>query len=137
MIQHILLIIFSILIFSMFIYSGIDKVLNFNSKVQTLDKKLNSMFPISLINLAMILVIILEIIGPIIIILRIMFIKNENISKILNPLSNITLLLFLLFLIVVTFIYHPPNKGLIPFLSNCTTFGGLAVLGLLLNSKSF
>jgi len=34
-------------------------------------------------------------------------------------------LLFLAFLIVVTFLYHPPTDKLIPFLSNMTTFGGL------------
>jgi len=82
------------------------------------------------------LVILLEIFGSIIIILRVLYLQNPEVSKILLPLSNIVLILFLLFLIIVTALYHPPNKGTIPFLSNCSTFGGIAVLGILLNNKN-
>jgi hypothetical protein len=120
----------------MFIYSGIDKIINFNSKVQTLDTKLGKKFPAWLLKLSMILIILLEIFGSIIIIFRIIYINNKEISNILLPLSNIVLILFLLFLVIVTAMYHPPNKGIIPFLSNCTTFGGIAVLGILLSKQS-
>ena len=130
------LVIATILIFIMFIYSGIDKIINFNSKVQTLDTKLNKKLPLWLVNLSMSLVILLEIIGSIIIILRVLYLKNPELSKILLPLSNAVLIFFLSFLIIVTALYHPPNKGIIPFLSNCTTFGGIAVLGILLNNKN-
>ena len=129
------LVIATILIFIMFIYSGVDKIINFNSKVQTLDTKLDRKFPLWLVNLSMLLVILLEIVGSIIIILRVLYLQNPEVSKILLPFSNIVLILFLLFLIIVTALYHPPNKGLIPFLSNCTTFGGIAVLSILLNNK--
>lgn len=117
----------------MFIYSGIDKIIKYESKVETLYSKLDKKLPSWLLNLSMVLVILLEILGSLIIILRVLLIKNPNLSKILLPLSNVVLILFLLFLIIVTSIYHPPNKGMIPFLSNCTTFGGLLVLGILLN----
>lgn len=127
----------TISMFIMFIYSGIDKIINFNSKVQTLDTKFGKKLPLWLVNLSMILVIILEIIGSIIIILRVLYLKNPEISRILLPLSNVVLIFFLSFLILVTSLYHPPNKGIIPFLSNCTTFGGIAVLGILLNNKNF
>jgi uncharacterized membrane protein YphA (DoxX/SURF4 family) len=133
--MFIFLVIATILIFIMFIYSGIDKILNFNSKVQTLDTKLDKKLPLWLVNLSMYLVILLEIIGSIIIILRVLYLKNPEFSKILLPLSNAVLIFFLSFLIIVTALYHPPNKGIIPFLSNCTTFGGIAVLGILLNNK--
>ncbi len=132
----IFLVIATISIFIMFIYSGIDKIINFNSKVQTLDTKLDKKFPLWLVNLSMALVIILEIVGSIIIILRVLYLQNPEVSRILLPLSNIVLILFLLFLIIVTALYHPPNKGVIPFLSNCSTFGGIAVLGILLNNKN-
>jgi hypothetical protein len=131
--MYVFLIIATILIFTMFIYSGIDKIMNFNSKIKTLDTKLDKKFPSWLLNLSMILVILLEIIGSIIIICRVLFINNSQISKVLLPLSNIVIILLLLFLVIVTALYHPPNKGIIPFLSNCTTFGGIAVLGILLN----
>ena len=130
------LVIATILIFIMFIYSGVDKIMNFNSKVQTLDTKLDKKLPLWFVNLSMVLVIILEIIGSIIIILRVLYLKNPELSKILLPLSNAVLIFFLSFLIIVTALYHPPNKGIIPFLSNCTTFGGIAVLGILLNNKN-
>lgn len=131
-----LLIFAVVLMFIMFIYSGIDKILHFKSKVQTLDKKFNSKIPVLLSNIAMILVILLEIVGSIIVILRVAYIDNPELSKILLPLCNIVLILFLVFLFIVTLIYHPPDKTMIPFLSNCTTFGGIAVLGILLNNKS-
>ena len=134
--MFVFLLVATILIFIMFIYSGIDKIINFNSKVQTLDTKLDKKIPLWLVKLSMILVILLEIIGSIIIILRVLYLNNSEISKILLPLTNIILILFLSFLIVVTGLYHPPNKGIIPFLSNCSTFGGIAVLGILLNNKS-
>ena len=125
-----------VFMFIMFIYSGIDKILNFKSKVQILDNKFNSKIPVLLSNIAMILVIILEIVGSIIVIMSVAYINNPEISKILLPLCKIVLILFLVFLVVVTLIYHPPDKGMIPFLSNCTTFGGIAVLGILLNNRS-
>jgi uncharacterized membrane protein YphA (DoxX/SURF4 family) len=134
--MFIFLVIATILIFIMFIYSGIDKIINFNSKVQTLDTKLDKKFPLWLVNLSMFLVILLEIVGSVIIILRVLYLKNPEVSRILLPLSNAVLILFLLFLIIVTALYHPPNKGIIPFFSNCTTFGGIAVLGILLNNKN-
>jgi hypothetical protein len=134
--MFIFLVIATILIFIMFIYSGIDKIINFNSKVQTLDTKLDKKFPLWLVNLSMFLVILLEIVGSVIIILRVLYLKNPEVSRILLPLSNAVLILFLLFLIIVTALYHPPNKGVIPFLSNCSTFGGIAVLGILLNNKN-
>ena len=135
--MFIFLVIATILIFIMFIYSGIDKIINFNSKVQTLDTKFGKKLPLWFVNLSMILVIILEITGSIIIILRVLYLKNPELSRILLPLSNVVLIFFLSFLIIVTALYHPPNKGIIPFLSNCSTFGGIAVLGILLNNKSF
>ena len=36
--------------------------------------------------------------------------------------------LYLLFLIVVTLLYHPPTDKMIPFLSNVTTFGGMLLI---------
>ena len=75
--------------------------------------------------------------------------KKENFSKIklinflivILPLSliignlatNITIILFILFLIVVTFIYHPPGKKMIPFMSNMCDIGAFILLLCLFN----
>ena len=108
------------LFFIMFIYSGINKIFSFNNKTKTLQKKIN--LPYSICALGMGLVILLEIIGPLII-----YYNFLNPSK-LKELTKATYLCFLLFLIVVTIIYHPPTDKMIPFLSNVTTFSGLMYL---------
>ena len=126
--------IFSILFFVMFFYSGITKITSFQDKVNTLDKKLNSKLPISLLNLAMACVIFLEIIRPIIIISR--MILGEKSPEILKILSDITFALFILFLIVVTLLYHPFSWDKpIPFLSNLTTLSGISLMFIISNSN--
>lgn len=110
-----------VLFFIMFIYSGFNKIFKFQKKVITLSKKTH--LPMFINQLGMILVILLEIIGSIIIIIY--FINNSLINKDLVKFVNI---IFLLFLVVVTFLYHPPSKSLIPFLSNMTTFAGFLLI---------
>lgn len=107
-----------ILFFTMFIYSGVSKILNFEKKVKTLENKTH--LPHFINNLGMITVILLEIIGSIMMIIYFSNFKiiKKNYIKLIN-------LLFLLFLIVVTLLYHPPTDKMIPFLSNLTTFAGL------------
>ena len=107
-----------LLFFLMFLYSGFNKIFNFNKKVINLELKTNLPYSINVFGL--ILVILLEIIGSLIIILY--FFDKNLIDKYIVKFVNI---LFLLFLIVVTFLYHPPTDKLIPFLSNLTTFSGL------------
>ena len=125
----------SILFFIMFIYSGYDKIIHFNDKIKSLNNKVSQFikFPESILKFGMILVILLEIIGPIIILSRMILGKNApNIVKIL---SNITFICFILFLIIVTLIYHPPNDKIIPFLSNCTTLGGIILMFIVSDSS--
>jgi len=130
---HFIIILSTILFFTMFMYSGIDKIKYFNDKVNTLNAKLDSKFPIKLLNFGMGCVIVLEIIGTLIILSRIIMGKNS--PHILNIFSNITFILFILFLIAVTLLYHPfSSKKPIPFLSNCTTIAGLIFLFIISNS---
>lgn len=130
-----IIIIASILFFIMFIYSGYDKIIHFNDKIKSLDSKISKYIklPEILLKFGMILVIILEIIGPIIILSRMILGKNS--PNILKILSNITFVCYILFLIVVTLIYHPPNDKIIPFLSNCTTLGGIILMFIVSNSS--
>lgn len=122
------LVVFSAVFFAMFVYSGFDKISSFNKKVEGLKQKIN--FPLPLLNLGMFLVILLEIFAPIIITAKI-FMGNSS-PKFLNLLSDIMFYIMILFLIVVTLLYHPPDtKKMIPFLSNCTTLAGTVFLFIL------
>lgn len=115
----------------MFIWSGFNKILNFDKKVSVLQKKIG--LGVNICRFGMILVILLEIIGFLLLIEY--FLKQSYLYSVFDKLNifmkisqeeliQIILLLILLFLFVVTIIYHPFNiKKPIPFLSNLTTFG--------------
>lgn len=129
---RIILIVFSIVFFAMFIYSGFDKICSFDKKVEGLKQKLD--LPLPILNIGMFLVVLLEIFAPIIIITRLYMGKSS--SEFLKIISDIMFYLLFLFLIVVTWLYHPPScKKMIPFLSNCTTFAGMIFLFILSNSE--
>tara|TARA_Y100000389_G_scaffold98186_1_gene94870 strand:- start:323 stop:691 length:369 start_codon:yes stop_codon:yes gene_type:complete len=111
-----------VLFFIMFIYSGIMKIKKFDKKTSGLMKK--TKLPLFINQLGMIGVIILEILGSIIIINYFLTDKKTN-----KQLVKRIVELYLLFLIVVTILYHPPkSKAMIPFLSNLTTFSGLLII---------
>ena len=115
----------------MFIWSGFNKIINFDKKVLTLQTK--TRLGITTCQLGMILVILLEIIGFLLLIEY--FLKQSYLYSVFDKLNifmkisqeeliQIVLLLILLFIFVVTIIYHPLNvRKPIPFLSNLTTFG--------------
>jgi len=115
----------------MFIWSGTNKILHFDKKVLTLMDKINLNKNICI--LGMILVILLEIIGFMFLVeyffnYNVLFNTFNKFNIFLKlsqkQLIQIILLSLLLFLIVVTVIYHPFSlKHPIPFLSNLTTFG--------------
>ena len=105
-----------ILFFIMFIYSGFKKILFFSKKVSILQNKTNLPYLINV--LGMIGVIILEIIGSILLILH-----TYNPKLIKNYIAKYIYIIYMLFMVVVTILYHPPGKAMTPFLSNITTTG--------------
>ena len=108
-----------ILFYIMFLYSGINKINTFDKKVDVLMEKIGLSKAICI--LGMIGVILLEIFGSIILIIDAF--DDKIIPKKIIKLVQFT---FLLFMVVVTIIYHPPSmKKMIPFLSNLTTFSGM------------
>lgn len=107
-----------ILFYVMFIYSGFNKIGNFSKKVDGLQQKTG--LPPIINVLGMIGVIILELLGSVIMIAH--YCKKDIVPL---PIVKFTKILYLLFLVVVTFLYHPPTGKIIPFLSNLTTFAGL------------
>jgi uncharacterized membrane protein YphA (DoxX/SURF4 family) len=130
-------VIFAVCIISlsaMFLYSGIDKLSNFDSKVSTLQNKLPSLST-NITKIGLGLVTVLEILVPIVLnILLLQIFLTGKVSPLLLSLNNFLLLALLIFIIVVTCIYHPPSTNkMIPFLSNVCTFGGILLLLLTLN----
>lgn len=112
------------LFFIMFIYSGFNKIVNYTKKVGGLNKRTNKIIPEPLLQLGMIGVIILEIVGSLMVINY--FWNKDNIVK--KEIIEKIMIVFLVFLVVVTIIYHPPTEKMIPFLSNLTTFSGLFLI---------
>ena len=110
------------LVLIMFIYSGFTKIFNFTKKVNTLQKKTS--LPHSLNVIGMVLVIILEIVGSVLLLVD-GFNKNTYVSK---DIINMIYIQFMVFLVVVTMLYHPPGTSMIPFLSNLTTLGAFAYI---------
>jgi len=110
-----------LLFFIMFIFSGFRKIPNFSKNVKGLAGKTKLPSPIN--ELGMIGVILLEIIGSLIIVYY--FWGGRLFSK---ELVKYITILFLLFMLVVTPLYHPPNKQIIPFLANVTTFAGFLLI---------
>ena len=109
-----------VLFFIMFIWSGINKILNYSSKVSSLSLKTKLPYPFN--DIGMICVILLEIIGSILIIY---YFFGGNIDK---KLVKYILQIYLVFMVVVTLLYHPPTDKIIPFLSNVTTTAGMLLI---------
>tara|TARA_Y100000996_G_C22373235_1_gene581933 strand:+ start:104 stop:496 length:393 start_codon:yes stop_codon:yes gene_type:complete len=111
------------LVLIMFIYSGFTKIFNFTKKVNTLQKKTS--LPHSLNVIGMVLVIILEIVGSVLLLVDGFNTKKTYVSK---DIINMIYIQFMVFLVVVTMLYHPPGTSMIPFLSNLTTLGAFAYI---------
>ena len=114
-----------LLFFIMFIFSGFGKIMDFQKKCKGLVKKTNLPYPIN--ELGMIGVIILEIIGSLIIMSYFWF-PEKTLKYIKKEYIKYICQLFIAFMIVVTPLYHPPNKQIIAFLSNLTTTGGFLLI---------
>ena len=115
-----------LLFFVMFVYSGVMKISGFTKKTKGLSKKTGLPYPIN--ELGMLGVILLEVLGSLIIISYFWDQKDIFGIRLEKEYMQYLLQIYLLFLIVVTFLYHPPTEKLIPFLSNVTTFGGLLLI---------
>lgn len=120
---NLLLIIALILFFSQFMYSGVNKINNFSKKVDILGKKTKLDKGIN--EFGMVCVILLEIIGSLIVLGY--FISNSS-NSLYKNITIITLIIFCLFLVVVTALYHPPGAKMIPFMSNVSILGAFLLL---------
>lgn len=108
----------------MFILSGVNKISTFEATVNSLKKHLQSM-PEWFYNIAIIIVILIEIIAPMIIINYVINGQYKNEAY----LSSIVLIVFT---ILATLLYHFPDftnyKKSIPFWANISLIGGLLLI---------
>lgn len=118
---------------TMFLYSGIDKVRHFDAKAVNLSMKvqerLSLQLPAGLAKAGMAGVVLLEILGSLVLILfAIAQAVNPRVAEPWKGLARITIILMLIFLSMVTPLYHFPDRRVIPFLSNVTTAAGFLLM---------
>jgi uncharacterized membrane protein YphA (DoxX/SURF4 family) len=104
-----------------FFIGGINKITNIKSTAKGLKNKIKINLPDILYQFIIILVIIFEILAPIIIFQY--FITDQG--KILAYYSTILLILFT---IIATMLYHPPQKQFNIFMKNLSIIGGLLLI---------
>ena len=116
----------------MFLLSGINKLSGFSSVVESLKQKLQYDMANELYNLAIVIVVLIEIIAPIIIIYY-SFTGNYKQE------AYYSVIALILFTILATLIYHFPDfsnyKKSIPFWANISLLGGLLLLAKMIRNE--
>jgi len=108
----------------MFLISGINKINNFTGVRKSIQKKfIVSTLPLFFYQIILILVILLEILGPLVII-------YSSITYTLEIYAEIACYALVVFTILATLMYHPPNKKkeYHYFMKNVSIVGGLLAL---------
>jgi len=117
-------VIIAFLITIMFFLSGIDKIKKFSGVTKSIQKKfIISTLPIWFYQLSLIFVILLEIFAPLIII-------YSSVTYSLESLALYSCYALVVFTILATIMYHPPNKKkeYHYFMKNLSIVGGLLAL---------
>lgn len=113
----------SSLLLTMFFISGLHKVFTLDKTVNNLQSKIN--IQMNLAKIGIYIVILLEIIAPILIIYNIITKKYRDYAK-------YSVWSLIIFTIIVTFIYHPPDFSnyykSVAFWANISLIGGLLLL---------
>ena len=120
---------------AMFAYSGVDKLHGFDAKVTTLVNKVAArttiQLPRTLAALGMVGVILLEVLGSLYLVLYAAYATSSPTppAPLWRDVTRVVIVLMVLFVVVVTFLYHPPINGrVIPLLSNTTTAAGFLLM---------
>ncbi len=112
------------LITIMFFISGINKIKNFSGVRKSIQKKfIVSTLPIFFYQIVLILVILLEILGP-------MIIVYSSITYTIESYAETACYALAFFTVLATMMYHPPNKKkeYHYFMKNLSIVGGLLAL---------
>lgn len=135
-----ILIVASILITLMYFLSGIEKANSIDNTAKMLQsqliKKLSTIkLDFSFYQLCIILVVLLEILGPLLIVGHFINKKknvlNNQYKKLLKYLTKLSIIFLIIFTILATYLFHYPLEGreYYAFLSNTSVCGGLLLLG--------
>lgn len=118
-----------LMISTLFIFSGYDKIINFNGVVSSLNSKIifNSL-PLLLSQLAMIIAIVLELASPILMLYGI--IKKDK-RYVIAGLSGL-----IIFTVLATIFYHPLPQDKTAFMKNMSIIGGLLLVILNYSSQT-
>lgn len=108
----------SVCLYVMFVLSGINKIVHYNSTVDSLLSKV-SVWPFPRISIWV--VIIIEILCPLIVVYYLL-------TKELKRTAQLSSGLLIAFTIIVTLIYHPLNFDK-PYMKNLAFFSNLSLLG--------
>jgi len=113
----------SVLILTMFLLSGFDKIKDVNKVAMSLKDKVKLDIPFNLYYLAIIIVIFLEICGP-------LTITYSSLTKKYRKESYYFIIGLILFTILATMLYHmpPTGKHYHTFLNHLAVIGGLLLL---------
>lgn len=115
----------STLLVIMFLLSGINKLSGFSSVVDSLKQKVQYDMSDNLYNLAIVIVILIEIVAPVIIIYY-AFTGNYKQE------AYYSVIALIIFTVLATLLYHFPDfsnyKKSIPFWANVSLLGGLLLL---------
>ncbi len=108
-----------VLLFSVYIYAGFNKIFNFESTKKSLKTKL-SFLPEWIIAFCIVSAIIIEIVCPLLILF---FNGNKEVH-------NINLFILILFTFIVSIVYHNPleSSNISEFLKNMALIGGMCLL---------
>ena len=122
-------IISSILILFIFVLAGVNKINGFQGTVKSLITQVPKMIkklPMSLFQLAIVIVILIEILAPILIVYS--YTGDETETKL--RINNCSIYTLIIFLILATLLYHFPNNkdNLMRALLNVSIIGGLILL---------
>ena len=125
---------FVTLYIALFIHSGVNKIKNFSSGQKSLQKKLD--IPSGLAKFGFASVIFLEVILSLAVIaffLTVPFLKETGkiSEKVANDLTYVAITivcLFIIFMVAVTILYHPPKDGVGTFLTKLSFIGGFGII---------
>jgi uncharacterized membrane protein YphA (DoxX/SURF4 family) len=114
------------LMLSMFFLSGIQKIFAFDRTVESIGSKIGNIVNLKMVHqLLIIAVILIEVIAPVLVVSY--FATRQN-----KTAAYYGVISLILFTIIVTAIYHPPNFSSymksVPFWSNVSCLGGLLLL---------
>ena len=124
-----------VLFFTMFVYSGVEKVRRFSQKTRVLQKKISDLipgWPQCLSAAGMAGVVALEIVGSAVVVAA--MVSGTAVAR---RIARAVVWVYVAFVVVVTMLYHPPSRAKpVAFLSNLTTLGGFLLIVHILDVES-